>query len=96
MRTAYLKENPTVLGALYPKQWGDDRDDALIVLPRWGFGIHLLSQRLRDGKELVLMALGQEEENKEVYVCEQSLLRYVSSRIKDDKDVVLLAMRFSV
>ena len=93
VRTAYLKENPRVLGAFYPKQWCDDRDIALIVLPRWGFGIHLLSPRLRDDKELVMTALGQEEENKEVYVCEQSLLRYVSSRLKDDKDVVLLAVR---
>ncbi len=40
-----------------------------------------------------MMALGQEEGNKEVYVCEQSLFRYVSSHLKDDKDVVLLTMQ---
>ena len=93
VRTAYLNENPSVLGAFYPKQWCDDRDDALIVLPQWGFGIHLLSQRLRDDKDLVMMALGEGDTNKEAYVCEQSLLRYVSDRLKDDKDVVLLAMQ---
>ena len=93
VRAAYLAENPSLLDAFYPKRWCDDRDDALLVLPKWGFGIHLLSQRLRDDKELVMMALGEEGANKEAYVCEQSLLRYVSDRLRDDKDVVLLAMR---
>lgn len=95
VRAAYLSRDATLLGEFFPKQWCDDREMAMLSVKKWGFGIHLLSQRLRDDKELVLTAIMNDEcagEHRS-YVCEQSLLRYASERLRDDQDVVLAAVK---